>query len=218
MEAPRRESAAAQSLTAVIAERVKALRNGARLSGPALATAMNERGIPWNRTTVAKLETGRRESISVQELLALALVLDVPPSWLLVDPKADTRVPIAEGVEVDPWSALLWMSGKEPLSDRGGAAWQHAAEVLLHGYLVSEMSEALDEPLRYVPSDDSEDIWQQRRAHDENHRSYLQVMFQAMTRLEQMGVQLPPLRPHVLQRARELHIKMPGQDVEEGAS
>lgn len=89
-------------------------------SGPALATAMNGQGIPWNRTTVAKLETGRRESITVQELLALARVLEVPPVWLLVDAKAGTPVPIAEGVEVDPWAALLWLTGTQPLDGRAG--------------------------------------------------------------------------------------------------
>lgn len=76
---------------------------------------MNEQGIPWNRTTVAKLETGRRESISVRELLALAVVLDVPPVWLLADPKQDGLVAIAEGLEVEPWSALLWLTGTQPL-------------------------------------------------------------------------------------------------------
>lgn len=73
------------AVTEHIAGRVRALRGAARLSGPALAVAMNDRGIPWNRSTVAKLETGRRESVAVQELLALAAVFGIAPADLLPD-------------------------------------------------------------------------------------------------------------------------------------
>lgn len=44
---------------------------------------MQAHGEHWNRTTVAKLETGRRQSVSVEDLLALAAALDVPISRLL---------------------------------------------------------------------------------------------------------------------------------------
>jgi transcriptional regulator with XRE-family HTH domain len=112
------------SETTVIAGRVKVLRKQARLSGPALASAMKERGFAWNRTTVAKLETGHRESISVQEWLALALVLDVPPVWLLIDPSGRTPTPVAEGVELDPWSALMWMIGRQVIGQPAGTNWK----------------------------------------------------------------------------------------------
>lgn len=45
---------------------------------------MRAHGIPWNRGVVAKLENGRREQITVDELLALCRVLDVALVHLLV--------------------------------------------------------------------------------------------------------------------------------------
>lgn len=70
-------------VTAVIATRVRALRRVLGLSGAQLAERLSRHGIHWNRSTAAKLETGRREAISVQELLALADVLGVPPMSLV---------------------------------------------------------------------------------------------------------------------------------------
>jgi transcriptional regulator with XRE-family HTH domain len=108
------EDDAPASLTAVIAQRVKTLRSGARLSGSALAAAMNKQGVSWNRTTVAKLETGRRESVTVRELFTLALVLEVPITALLVDPAAES-ITVAAGHEHHPVDALLWLIAERPL-------------------------------------------------------------------------------------------------------
>jgi transcriptional regulator with XRE-family HTH domain len=110
----RRSDGAPPTLTAVIAKRVKALRTAARMSGAALAAAMQQKGVPWNRTTVAKLETGRRESVTVPELLALALVLGVPLTALLVDERAE-RTYLAEGREYAPVDVLLWLTADRPL-------------------------------------------------------------------------------------------------------
>lgn len=70
--------------TAVIAARVRELR-GAR-TAEWLAAQMRREGIGWTRLVVTKLETGRRESVSVGELLALAAVLNVSPLHLMVPP------------------------------------------------------------------------------------------------------------------------------------
>jgi transcriptional regulator with XRE-family HTH domain len=70
--------------TAVVAARVRELR-GAR-SAEWLAREMQKQGIDWTRLVVTKLETGRRKSVSVEELLALAAVLNVSPLHLLVPP------------------------------------------------------------------------------------------------------------------------------------
>jgi hypothetical protein len=48
-----------------------------------LAEAMTAAGIPWERSTVAKLETGRRQTVTIDEAVALVLVLDVSMAELL---------------------------------------------------------------------------------------------------------------------------------------
>ena len=47
----------------------------------------------WTRIVVTKLETGRRQSVSVEELLALAYVLNVAPVHLLVPWDDDAALP-----------------------------------------------------------------------------------------------------------------------------
>jgi transcriptional regulator with XRE-family HTH domain len=65
----------------------------------------------WGRTTVQKLENDRRGSISVQELLALASVLGVPPVLLVADPRTGATVPVGAGREMSPDDALAWLVG-----------------------------------------------------------------------------------------------------------
>jgi transcriptional regulator with XRE-family HTH domain len=208
METPRQDGGATRTITAVIAERMRTLRDEARLSGPALATAMSKLGIPWNRTTVAKLETGRRESVSVRELLALALVLDVPPISLLADPKSNDLIPVAEGVEVGPWDALLWLSGAGTLDTRPDhAAYQATADLIWEGRLVAEMDTNLRRIPRFMGTKDDA-----QRSLNDLHRTHLETMRGALERIQAMGATLPRLGPHVLARAAELGVKLPGQE------
>ncbi len=76
-----------------------------------LARRMQAAGIPWTRLVVTKLETGRRQSVSVEELLALAYVLDVAPVHLMVpwDDEAPCRV---TGALTQPAAAVRqWVRG-----------------------------------------------------------------------------------------------------------
>jgi transcriptional regulator with XRE-family HTH domain len=72
--------------TAAVAHRVRELRERRGFTAQRLADLMVEQGISWQRSTVAKLENGNRESVSLQEWLALAVVLSVSPLHLLVPP------------------------------------------------------------------------------------------------------------------------------------
>ena len=72
------------SPTQVVAKRVREVRQKRGLTAAQLAEQMARVGVPWKRGVVAKLESGLREAVSVEELLALAYVLDVAPVHLLV--------------------------------------------------------------------------------------------------------------------------------------
>lgn len=72
--------------TRAIAIRTQELRKLHGWNQTQLAEEMQKAGIPWERIVVTKLETGKRQSVSVDELLALARVLDVSVVDLLVPP------------------------------------------------------------------------------------------------------------------------------------
>src|SRR5690606_3552306 len=96
----------------VIASRVRALRKGRGWSAERLAKEMSKVGVPWERMVVTKLETRRRKSITVEELLALAYVLDVAPVYLLL-PVNDERAPYAYTPDrtAEVWRVREWVRG-----------------------------------------------------------------------------------------------------------
>ncbi|MFJ8951866.1 helix-turn-helix domain-containing protein [Streptomyces sp. NPDC102381] len=103
--------------------RVKELRGRKGWSGTDLGRELEALGVPWNRSVVANFESGRRPAVSVQELLALAAVLDVAPISLLVPMYSEPYRVTPEGMEpqnsVDVW---MWMRGQQPLPGTSAAS------------------------------------------------------------------------------------------------
>jgi hypothetical protein len=81
---------------------------------------MTKAGIPWGPETVREFEDGHRHCLDVEELLALAVVLSVPPVALLTDSSVPT-VAVTPQVEVPTAYGLLWMLGEQPLHGMTGA-------------------------------------------------------------------------------------------------
>lgn len=78
--------------TEVVAQRVQELRRRHGWSAQRLADECAAAGVPeLNRSVIANLESGRRESVTLDEVFALAYVLDVAPTHLVV--------PVADEVE-----------------------------------------------------------------------------------------------------------------------
>jgi transcriptional regulator with XRE-family HTH domain len=75
--------------TAVVAARMREVRVKRGWSAAELARRMRAAGVPWERIVVTKLETGRRASVSVAELLALGAVLNCPPVMLMTADERD---------------------------------------------------------------------------------------------------------------------------------
>lgn len=65
------------------AGRMRSLRGARGWTAQRLADEMTTAGIDWNRGVVTKLETGRRENITVDELVALAALFGVSPMELI---------------------------------------------------------------------------------------------------------------------------------------
>lgn len=209
-ERERKDPERADPITRLIASRVREIRDQQRLSGAALGAAVRDLGLTgWVDSTVGKLETRRRESVTVRELLALSVALGVPPVWLLADPKAGTPVPIAEGVEVDPWSALLWLIGRQPLAEPTGAAWNDAAAQLESFERLAGGLQSYDQQRNFwTKYDDAVGPPQ-----DEIDRLGLRAISDRLGIFEHYGWPVPPLPAHVRKRAAELGVELPGQDV-----
>lgn len=83
------------------------------MTAQALANRTAELGHPLDRSVIAKLEKGLRQTITVADLLALARALDVPPVTLLF-PLNEPEVELLPGERRGVWSSLLWLTGEAP--------------------------------------------------------------------------------------------------------
>jgi len=205
-------------LSDLVAEHVVRLRKRAGLRRDQLAAKCQQLGMDeLTEAALANIETGRRHGntgtrrrrVTVDELLGLALALDVPAVSLLADPRHSGPVPVTDALALGPWEALLWITGLAWRTSNGPepATYRAAADLTWKGYVISEMSENLlpKRPGGPYPAR-QEDI-------DRIDRSYLATVRQFLGEIKKMGVELPDLPPHVLQRAAELDVDLlPAQE------
>ena len=159
-----------------------------------------------------KLENENRESVSVTDWCALAVALDVPPDWLLVDPSGATPTPVPGGAELDPWSALLWMSGREHLEGRRPtSSWDTASRAmhqvqliisLVGQFAVAYNAHAINSAVTPAAADPQAD-------QDAAERRILLAMVDPLRDIVDRGYAPVPLPPLVQQRAAELGVDLP---------
>jgi transcriptional regulator with XRE-family HTH domain len=101
-------------LTGSIAAEVRRQRKARGMSAQQVADECTRLGVDLPRNTIADLENGRRASLSVAELLALARALDVPPLLLVFPADAEAEAEILPGATRPTWRALQWASGEGP--------------------------------------------------------------------------------------------------------
>lgn len=103
------------------------------MSGQQLADATAALGHSVPRSVIANLESGRRETLSVPELLVLAEALNVPPLLLVFPLGRQSAMEVLPGVDADPWAAARWFAGENVLPGAPFAAderWEQAAAVV----------------------------------------------------------------------------------------
>jgi transcriptional regulator with XRE-family HTH domain len=213
----------AEAITAVIADRVRVLRDKAGLSQADLAGEMEKLGVPWKRATVVNLETraagsrgkgAGRDVVTAQELLALARVFDVPLIWLLADPKSGDTVPLTKDEAVDPWTALMWMAGEQPLHDESGS-WRDAVQPLGHVRMIRQILDQLAEDHRRRPLLDQlvdEAGTPLFPADLSKEKARYRALGQALEQLRSRGYRLPPVPNDLAERARELDVALPAAE------
>jgi transcriptional regulator with XRE-family HTH domain len=98
-----------------VAANVRALRKARGLDLADVAAQLTKLGQPIGLTGVSKIELGTRR-VDVDDLVALAAVLRVSPSRLLLPATAsDEPVQVTPGVTTTERAAWLWAAGELPL-------------------------------------------------------------------------------------------------------
>lgn len=98
------------ALTARVAGAVKARRAALGLT----AAELSDRtvvGKPLTRAVISDLETGRKKSLEIVELLTLAAALDIPPVLLLFPGYPDATVEVVPGSNRMCHDAAGWFAG-----------------------------------------------------------------------------------------------------------
>lgn len=200
-------------MTRVVADRVTQLRKASGYSQAQLGERMAELRPGWSRSTVVKLENYNREGVSVGDLLSLALALDVPPIMLIADPRHTETVPVADGLTVDVWDALLWLAGSGRINGTDLGNMSPAAWLIQSGWGVVEALAELDRYERRV-SNDEQAAERARNRDDDRHRDALRVLRTHLLRIEAAGAPVPPVvdLEKIHRRARELGVDMPGME------
>jgi transcriptional regulator with XRE-family HTH domain len=117
----------------VLRERLKRYRDHRGWSQQELARRVTEAGVTMHQTTVAKIE-GQGEQkprkVTVGELLALAVALDVPPAVLLLPLEEQVDVAVTPSTHAPVWGLYDWIAGDSPLESTDRPAWRRGVEPL----------------------------------------------------------------------------------------
>ncbi|MER5649058.1 helix-turn-helix transcriptional regulator [Streptosporangium sp. NPDC002524] len=102
---------------AQVAENLRSFRTERGLSTIRLSQLLGEIGRPIQATGITKIEKKERK-VDVDDLVALALVLNVSPlALLLPSVDGDEMVPLAPTVELPAWLVWEWAEGASPAID-----------------------------------------------------------------------------------------------------
>lgn len=105
-----------------VAANVEAWRRHRRLSLEALSLRMSDVGRPVLASGLSKIEQGERR-VDVDDLVALALALEVTPTRLLLPPEADGEpVQLTGAVSAPASMAWRWAAGDAAAPDMWGAS------------------------------------------------------------------------------------------------
>jgi transcriptional regulator with XRE-family HTH domain len=95
-----------------VAREVRRHRQAQGLSAQQLADRCAQIGMPIQRSVLANLESGRRTTITVAEVLVLAHALNVPPGVLMFPAGHEVQTEVLPGAYTEPGSAVDWLAGR----------------------------------------------------------------------------------------------------------
>jgi transcriptional regulator with XRE-family HTH domain len=213
----RRQPPTPDAITAALGRRLAELRKAVGIrSQEELGNRMTKLGVRWSRVSVEKLENGRRGAITVQELLALALVLDVSPALLLADPRTVEKVPVGKvgvtdddpgrDVELDAWTALLWLCGMaRPDEQVDAVTYGHRSEIIADGLRLAGRIELLMPQLG-----DGLALPEMKDVRESYVRQLIESIAASLWHIDRQGAPLPALPSRIVRAAVQLGIELPG--------
>lgn len=114
------------TLLSTVAQQVRTARRRRGWTAAELGAAMTRVGVQWDRFAVTKLENGKRKTLTLTELAALARVLEIPPVLLLFPLGHAEQVEVLPGQIVGTWAGLKWFTGEAPFpTDTLDGAGEH---------------------------------------------------------------------------------------------
>jgi hypothetical protein len=108
-------------VTRMVAREIRRYRDERKMSAQQLADRTAELGMEVPRSVIANLESGRRETVTVPEVLVLAAALQVAPMELLCPVGFDEQIEMLPGRMMDPLTASRWVDGELVLDVTGPA-------------------------------------------------------------------------------------------------
>lgn len=105
------EAAWPAAWSAQIGARIRTLRDVAGLSAQKLSDRCEDFGFPIPRSTIANIESGRKEAIPLHEIVVLAAALGTSPTSMLFPLDEPVLVPVLPGISLDPFEGWAWFAG-----------------------------------------------------------------------------------------------------------
>ncbi|WP_405841558.1 helix-turn-helix domain-containing protein [Streptomyces sp. NBC_01518] len=103
-----------------VAQEVRRHRLAQGLSAQQLSDRCAQIGMPIQRSVLANLESGRRTTVTISEVLVLAAALEIPPALLVFPLGHIEKQEVLPGVEMDPLQGVDWFGGAGTGRPRGG--------------------------------------------------------------------------------------------------
>jgi transcriptional regulator with XRE-family HTH domain len=162
------------SLTLGVATEVKRHRGRLGISAQQLAERCKELGMPIQRSVLSNLESGRRTTITVAEVLILAAALEVPPITLFAPAGYVDSVRVLPFVEVATYDAIRYFSGTATLPDTDIEKFQeHPLRMVRFHAETANALKARLERLLAAKQDHAKNILAEREA--QARSSYLRI-------------------------------------------
>ena len=190
----------------VAARRLREERRRQGLTQDDLASRCVDLGEPIARTTIAKIENGKR-ALSLSDVFVLAAALNTSPAMLFLPIGDEDDVYIAPKLKVHPHLAMKWIEGTEPLPISNISQWHEAVEPLRlyrdFRLLQREMQRTGQRVSSAEYAGDEARITETRTEHAEA----MQQIAEHMERMVRRGVRPAELHSEVLDDMRRIGIE-----------